>query len=267
LILVSMSASAIYEISFMTEQLKTSSRQRKKQNGADRAESGEASASISAGRDDRRKQILRAAAKVFAEQGYHGARISDVAEEAGVAYGLVYHYFGNKEGLLRSIFETNWQVFAKAIEQIASSDVATSEKVRQSIDFIVNAFEVAPLVVKVLVLEFGRSSRLGDALDEPEVDRVFRAVLSIFKSAVRNGELRPSVDPWALTITFLGALESALASFVLPVGDVRQPETDTLTAMRETLLATFTSGIFVSGDHKPARPPEPTARQVRRPRA
>ena len=52
---------------------------------------------------DRRKTILRAAVEVFARKGYHGCRIADVAKEAGVAYGLVYHYFRNKEELLQLV--------------------------------------------------------------------------------------------------------------------------------------------------------------------
>ena len=73
----------------------------------------------SADKDDRKGQILRAAARVFADKGYHECRISDVADEAGVAYGLVYHYFGTKDGLLAAIFDANWAFFARAIDDCA----------------------------------------------------------------------------------------------------------------------------------------------------
>ena len=63
---------------------------------------------------DRRKTILRAAVEVFARKGYHGCRIADVAKEAGVAYGLVYHYFRNKEELLQLVFEAGWGGFLAA---------------------------------------------------------------------------------------------------------------------------------------------------------
>ena len=45
---------------------------------------------------DRRRQILDAAIRVFARQGFHACRVSDIAREAGVAYGLVYHYFDSR---------------------------------------------------------------------------------------------------------------------------------------------------------------------------
>ena len=113
-------------------------------------------------KDDKRKQILKAAVKVFAEKGYHGCRISDVAEEAGVAYGLVYHYYGNKDGLLASVFDTNWAVFAKAVGDVADADgLSMFEKLQQIVELAFQAFEMFPRVVKVLVLEFGRNARLG----------------------------------------------------------------------------------------------------------
>ena len=58
---------------------------------------------------DRRKTILRAAIEVFSRKGYHGCRIADVAREAGVAYGLVYHYFRGKDELLESVFKSGWK--------------------------------------------------------------------------------------------------------------------------------------------------------------
>lgn len=194
-------------------------------------------------REDRRRQILRAAVKVFAEQGYHGARISDVAEEAGVAYGLVYHYFGNKENLLRSIFDANWAVFARAIEEIAGQKAPAAEKIRQISSFLVGALEAWPLVVQVLVLEFGRSSRLGDALDQPEVDRVFRAVIAVFEAAKASGELRQGIEPRAMSVIYMGALESCLASFVVPSKGSALSASDALEAMRRSLLHVF-DGVF-----------------------
>ena len=54
--------------------------------------------------EDKRSQILAAAVRVFAAQGYEASRVGDVAREAGVAYGLVYHYFGSKDAVLEAVF-------------------------------------------------------------------------------------------------------------------------------------------------------------------
>ena len=71
-------------------------------------------------RSDKRARILDAAIRVFARAGYHGARVSDIAREAGIAYGLVYHYFRNKEEILASAFEERWGGFLAIVEAIAA---------------------------------------------------------------------------------------------------------------------------------------------------
>ena len=60
--------------------------------------------------------------RVFARKGYHAARVGDIAEEAGVAHGLLYHYFPSKEEVLATIFRENWSELLARFEQVAGSD-------------------------------------------------------------------------------------------------------------------------------------------------
>jgi TetR/AcrR family fatty acid metabolism transcriptional regulator len=212
-------------------------------------------------RDDRRKQILKAAVKVFAEKGYHGCRISDVAEEAGVAYGLVYHYYGNKDGLLASVFDTNWGVFAKAVADVAEAPgIGMYEKLRQIVELAFQAFEMFPLVVKVLVLEFGRNARLGEALDNPAVTGVFRSIARIFEEGRRSGELYEGIDPLAMSVIFIGTLETAFVSFVLTQQGARSTMSSgiTLPQMKHTLLAMIQRALL-GNLHRADRDPAPRA--------
>jgi TetR/AcrR family fatty acid metabolism transcriptional regulator len=205
-------------------------------------------------KDDRRKQILKAAVRVFAEKGYHGCRISDVAEEAGVAYGLVYHYYGNKDGLLASVFDTNWAFFAKAIDEIVATDLTMHEKLSQIVELAFSAFEMAPLVVKVLVLEFGRNARLGEALENPQVARVFKSIARIFEDGKKTGELYEGIEPAAMSVLFMGALETAFVSFVLTHNGARSKvqATVTLDAMKRTLMSMLWRGAL--GHDHPHQP-------------
>ncbi|HNC15582.1 MAG TPA: helix-turn-helix domain-containing protein, partial [Solirubrobacterales bacterium] len=59
---------------------------------------------------ERRRQILDAAVRVFARQGFHSTRVADIADEADVAYGLVYHYFSSKENVLNELFIQRWSL-------------------------------------------------------------------------------------------------------------------------------------------------------------
>jgi TetR/AcrR family fatty acid metabolism transcriptional regulator len=191
-------------------------------------------------KDDKRKQILKAAVKIFAEKGYHGARISDVAEAAGVAYGLVYHYYGNKDGLLASVFDTNWGVFAKAVNDVAETQgLSMAEKLQQIVELAFQAFELFPLVVKVLVLEFGRNARLGETLENPAVAQVFASLARIFQEGRHQGELADGLDPLAMSVIFMGTLETVFVSFVLTTTGAHSKLQSgiTLDKMRTTVLA------------------------------
>ncbi|HEU4980309.1 MAG TPA: helix-turn-helix domain-containing protein, partial [Solirubrobacterales bacterium] len=71
---------------------------------------------------DKRRAILDAAITVFARQGFHSARVSDVAAEAGVAYGLVYHYFDSKDQMLNELFSERWSLLLEASQEMQRSD-------------------------------------------------------------------------------------------------------------------------------------------------
>ena len=68
--------------------------------------------------------ILDAAVRVFARQGFHTCRVSDIADEAGVAYGLVYHYFDSKDEILDTLFLERWDVMLEAIREIDARGAA-----------------------------------------------------------------------------------------------------------------------------------------------
>ncbi|MDQ3778506.1 MAG: TetR/AcrR family transcriptional regulator, partial [Actinomycetota bacterium] len=100
---------------------------------------------------DRRRQILDAAVHVFARKGFHAARVGDIAEEAGIAYGLVYHYFKSKEDLLETIFRDTWTQMLERISEVESSDVPGREGVRQVTALLLRTWRRDPDLVRVLV--------------------------------------------------------------------------------------------------------------------
>src|SRR5918994_1385317 len=71
---------------------------------------------------DKRRVILDAAVRVFAAKGYHTCRVGDIAEEAGIAHGLLYHYFSSKEEVLETVFRENWSELLEAFARIQASE-------------------------------------------------------------------------------------------------------------------------------------------------
>jgi len=106
---------------------------------------------------EKRRAILHAAVRVFAEKGYHGCRVADVARSAGVAYGLVYHYFRDKEELLESVFAEQWAIFINALRAVSEGPGTAPEQLAGMCRFAVDVFRTAPAAVRVLLLEMART--------------------------------------------------------------------------------------------------------------
>src|SRR5579862_5111747 len=93
---------------------------------------------------DKRRVILDAAVRVFARQGFHTCRVSDIADEAGVAYGLVYHYFQSKDQILDTLFLERWDVMLGAIAEVDASSRSPREKLGAIAAFIVDSYRHDP---------------------------------------------------------------------------------------------------------------------------
>jgi AcrR family transcriptional regulator len=161
---------------------------------------------------EKRRAILRAAILVFAEKGYHACRVQDVAREAGVAYGLVYHYFSSKEELLETIFRGTWRRLLESLQEIEESDAPASEQIKQVCGVVLRAWLIDPDLVRVLVREVARSPQLQREVDD--IQRAFQALERIVAKGQSRGELRPEIDPKLAAWVLYGALEEILTGWV-----------------------------------------------------
>jgi AcrR family transcriptional regulator len=177
-------------------------------------------------RTEKRDLILDAAIEVFARQGYHGARVSDIAAEAGIAYGLVYHYFKNKEEILSTIFEERWGGFLEAVDDVARSPGSTQDRLLSLAALVLNGFRLRPSWVKVLVLEIQRSSRFAEPAQLRAVGRLLDAVERVVREGQERGELRRNIDPGIAVYVFMGALDLVITSLVLGVTRIEGGEQD-----------------------------------------
>src|SRR6185369_2640133 len=97
---------------------------------------------------DKRRLILDAAVRVFARQGFHTCRVADIADEAGVAYGLVYHYFQSKDEVLDTLFLERWNVMLEGIRETDAQAIAAREKLHAIASFIVESYRHDPDLMK-----------------------------------------------------------------------------------------------------------------------
>jgi TetR/AcrR family fatty acid metabolism transcriptional regulator len=195
---------------------------------------------------EKRRAILHAAVRVFAEKGYHGCRIADVARAASVAYGLVYHYFRNKEELLESVFAEQWAILINALQAIHDGPGTASEKIAGIFGFVFDVYKTAPAAVRVLILEVTRtphSLRAGSTRETFEV--AVQTVADIIRSGQARGELRPDLDPVVAAAGVLGALELSVSGMVVGlVPAVSEPNID---SARRVVSDLVLRGLRMSG--------------------
>src|SRR6202163_3689892 len=107
---------------------------------------------------DKRRVILDAAVRVFARRGFHACRVSDIADEAGVAYGLVYHYFASKDEVLDTLFLERWNVMLEMIREVDQTPTPVREKLEAIVSFIVDSYRHDPDLMKVIIVEITRAA-------------------------------------------------------------------------------------------------------------
>jgi TetR/AcrR family fatty acid metabolism transcriptional regulator len=190
---------------------------------------------------DRRRQILEAAVKVFAQKGFHAARVGDVAKEAGVAYGLVYHYFDSKEQLLEAIFRGTWTDMLARVQEVEASGVSAEEAVRQVTALLLRTWRRDPDLVRVLVREVTRSQHLQEEVEE--ITHAMNALEDIVRRGQAGGDFRADLDPKLAAVVFYGALDEVLTGWVL--GQLPDGDEDIARAEQNVVLL-LTGGLSAS---------------------
>jgi TetR/AcrR family fatty acid metabolism transcriptional regulator len=163
---------------------------------------------------DKRRAILDAAITVFARQGFHSARVSDVAAEAGVAYGLVYHYFDSKEQMLNELFSERWKLLLEASQGMQRSDASPRDKLRGVASFIIESYRHQPELMKVIIVEVTRAANSFGRTHLPEIRAAYDVVAGIVSDAQETGEFRDDVDPDFAAMLFYGAIEQLLSGWI-----------------------------------------------------
>jgi AcrR family transcriptional regulator len=176
---------------------------------------------------DKRKRILEAAVRVFAEHGYHGSRVGDIAEDAGVAHGLLYHYFASKEDVLQTIFLENWGQLLARFRAVEESREPAPDKLAGIAKILLRTWSNDPALVTVMVREVARSREIQGRI--AEVREAFAIVQHVIEAGQAEGSFRRDLDARTASWVVYGGLEEILTGWVLgqlPDGedDVRRAE-------------------------------------------
>lgn len=188
--------------------------------------------------EDKRRQLLDAAVRVFARKGFHASRVGDIAEEAGVAHGLLYHYFKSKDEVLQAVFRENWSLLVARIASVEETDEPAADQLRHISAIVLRTWLHLPDVVRVVIQEFGRSPELAERIGELALP--IDALQRVIARGIENGEFRKEIDPTFAATVVYGSIDELLTGWVL--GRLPSSEED-LAKAEQTLVEVILVGL------------------------
>jgi len=195
-------------------------------------------ADTSAALEDKRRQLLDAAVRVFARKGFHASRVGDIAEEAGVAHGLLYHYFKSKDQVLEAVFQENWNLLVARVESVEETDEPAADQLRHIAAIVLRTWLHLPDVVRVVIQEFGRSPELAERIGELTLP--IDALERVITRGIERGEFRKDIDPTFAATVVYGSIDELLTGWVL--GRLPSGEEDVAKA-EQTLVEIILAGL------------------------
>jgi TetR/AcrR family transcriptional regulator, fatty acid metabolism regulator protein len=188
----------------------------------------------------RRRAILEAAVRVFARKGAHATRVGDIAAEAGVSHGLLYHYFSSKDEVLETVIADSWGRLVDALRTVVEGDGEPDEKLRHVVAILLRSWRFEPDAVRVLVREVGRGPKLEAHVDE--LRDAFYSIRAIVEEGQSRGMFRKDVDARQASWVVYGAIEELLTGWAL--GTLPGGEEDVARA-EQTVVAVVCGGLAV----------------------
>jgi AcrR family transcriptional regulator len=173
---------------------------------------------------DKRRVILDGAVRVFARQGFHTSRVADIADEAGVAYGLVYHYFSSKEEILDTLFLERWELMLGAIAEADAAHRSPREKLYGIAAFIVDSYRHDPELMKVIIVEVTRAANTFGRTHLAKIREAYEQIAAIVRRGQAEGVFREEIDPAFAALAFYGLIEQVLTAWIFESEPVDERE-------------------------------------------
>jgi AcrR family transcriptional regulator len=163
--------------------------------------------------EEKRRTILDAAARVFARKGFHTSRVGDIAEEAGVAHGLLYHYFSSKDEVLETIFREHWSTLLERVHEAEQAGDDPIEQLRGIAAAMFEGWLNEPDVVRVVVREIARTEEISEHVGE--LVRPIGAIRRVIERGQAQGVLRDDLDASMAAVIFYGGIDELISGWVL----------------------------------------------------
>jgi TetR/AcrR family fatty acid metabolism transcriptional regulator len=190
---------------------------------------------------DKPKQIIEAAVRVFARNGYYNSRVSDIAREAGIASGTIYLYFKTKEEILVRLFRDKMAAFVSRQRRALADEPDPEAKIRRLVRLHFTVLEQSPALAEVVQVELRQGQKFFRGASAHEVSGYFELIASVLEAGVAAGRFQPDLPVKVATKMLFGAMDQLATSWVLGKRGYR------LVDAAEAVAAIFLKGVTRHG--------------------
>lgn len=150
------------------------------------------------------EQVLGAALTLFTEQGYFNTSIPDIVKASSVSTGSIYHYFRDKEGIARSLYDTLVERMESQLSEIEQAHDTAHDRCRAVVALLFELTEQDPAVMRFML--FSRHKEFIPDQKPVCSSRPFVLMREMVKTGMQNGEIREMTPIIAASAVFGGAL-------------------------------------------------------------
>jgi TetR/AcrR family fatty acid metabolism transcriptional regulator len=190
---------------------------------------------------DKHQQIIEAAVRVFARNGYYNSRVSDIAREAGVASGTIYLYFKTKDQILVTLFREKMAAWVSHLREEIKGEPGSVAKIRRLVALHFSVLEKDPALAEVVQVELRQGHKFFRGASAHEVSAYFELIGSVLEEGQAAGVFRDDVPVKIATKVLFGAMDQMATSWVLG------KRTHHLTEDAEAVATVFLRGVTVDG--------------------
>ena len=164
---------------------------------------------------DKPQQIVEAAIRVFARNGYYNSRVSDIAREAGIASGTIYLYFKTKDEILVTLFRDRMAAFVAQLRREIAAEPDPVAKIRRLVGVHFAVLEQNPALAEVVQVELRQGHKFFRGASAHEVSAYFELIGSILEEGVAAGRFHADLPVKVATKMLFGAMDQMATSWVL----------------------------------------------------
>jgi TetR/AcrR family fatty acid metabolism transcriptional regulator len=164
---------------------------------------------------DKPQQIVDAAVRVFARNGYYNSRVSDIAREAGIASGTIYLYFKTKDEILVTLFREKMAAWVENVRAAIASESDAVARLRRLVALHFEVLEGDPDLAEVVQVELRQGHKFFRGASAHEVSAYFALIQSLLEEGMAAGLIRADVPAKIATKMLFGAMDQVATSWVL----------------------------------------------------